>query len=318
MTVGHPFRSNSLRAAAMTMLLGAAASLASADTITVCLDGSCDFTSPADAVEAAAVGDTIEIAAGTYLLTSPLSLYGKDLVIRGAVDASGLPTTVLDGQNATYHVNALHLTAETTIENLVLTNGRSTQNGAIYMFGCNGTTFRNCLVRDNQRGAIGLMGSNVTMIGCEIVDNAAGPGASAGGGIYVSGTISLIDCLVSGNAASFSGGGIYVPHGSVVNLTQTRICGNMAPNGAQIGQSGNGVANDLGGACVMASCEDCPTAPPCSADLNMDGVVNGADLGIQLAWWGACKGGCDADLNTDGVVDGADLAMLLSDWGVCD
>jgi hypothetical protein len=298
------------------LILSGIAAPSHADTITVCLDGSCDFTSPAAAVDAAVEGNTIEIAAGTYLLESPLSLYGKNLMIRGAVDASGRPTTVLNGQNATYHVNALHLTAATVIENLVLTNGRSTQNGAIYMFGCQGTTIRNCSVRGNQRGAIGLNGSNVTMIGCEIVDNAAGPGTSAGGGVYVAGTISLIDCVVSGNAASFSGGGVYVPNGSVMNLTRTRICGNVAPNGAQVGQSGNGIVNDLGGACVMTACASCP-APPCPADLDGNGFVDAADLGSLLAAWGACGKSCPADINGDGVVSAADIATVLDAWGAC-
>ena len=301
---------------ALPIAVIAVASPANAETITVCLDGSCDFTSPGAAVEAAAAGDTIEIAAGTYLLPSPLSLYDKNLVIRGAVDASGRPTTVLNGQNATYHVNALHLTAGTVIENLVLTNGRSTQNGALYMFGCHGTTFRNCSVRGNQRGAIGLNSSSVTMIGCEIVDNAAGPGTSAGGGIYVAGTISLIDCLVSGNASSFSGGGIYVPNGSVVNLTRTRICGNSAPNDAQIGRSPNGVVHDLGGTCVMAACGDCPVSPTCPADLDGNGFVDGTDLGNLLAAWGPCAT-CPADMDGDGFVNGIDLGELLGAWGTC-
>jgi hypothetical protein len=314
----HRFRTNpSLATAAIGMLiLSGIAAPAHAATITVCLDGSCDFTSPAAAVDAAVEGDTIMIAAGTYMLASPLSLYGKNLMIRGAVDASGRPTTVLDGQNATYHVNALHLTAATVIENLVLTNGRSTQNGAIYMFGCQGTTIRNCSVRGNQRGAIGLNSSSVTMVGCEIVDNAAGPGTSAGGGVYVAGTISLIDCVVSGNAASFSGGGVYVPNGSVMNLTRTRICGNVAPNGAQVGQSGNGIVNDLGGACVMTACASCP-APPCPADLDGNGFVDAADLGSLLAAWGACGKSCPADINGDGVVSAADIATVLDAWGAC-
>lgn len=302
-----------LRALAPALI--AVASHAHAETITVCLDGTCDFTSPGAAVAAAAEGDLILIAAGTYLLSAPISLYDKDLVIRGAVDASGRPATVLNGQNATYHINALVQTSATVIENLVLTNGRSTQNGAIYMFSCQGTTIRNCSVRGNQRGAIGLNSSTVTMIGCEIVDNAAAPGTSAGGGIYVAGTISLIDCVVSGNAASFSGGGVYVPSGSVMNLTRTRICGNIAPNGAQIGQSGTGVVNDLGGACIMTACGDCP-AQPCPADLNNNGTVDGADLGNLLSAWGQCVG-CAADMNGDGTVTGADLGLMLGEWGAC-
>lgn len=298
--------------AAVALAVCGLASLARADTITVCLDGSCDFTSVGAAVDAAAEGDLILVAAGTYMLSAPISLYDKDLVIRGAVDASGRPTTVLNGQNTTYHINALVQTSATVIENLVLTNGRSTQNGAIYMFGCQGTTIRNCSVRGNQRGAIGINSSNVTMIGCEIVDNAAGPGTSAGGGIYVAGTISLIDCVVSGNSASYSGGGIYVPNGSVVNLTRTRICGNTAPNDAQVGQSPSGIINDLGGSCMMSTCNDCPL--PCVGDVNTDRAVDGADLGVMLSSWGTSG---PADLNGDSTVNGADLGILLSAWGTC-
>jgi len=49
-----------------------------------------------------------------------------------------------------------------------------------------------------------------------------------------------------------------------------------------------------------------------AADLNGDGVVDGADLGLLLGQWG---GDGPADLNDDGVVDGADLGLLLGDWG---
>ncbi|MFM7798836.1 MAG: hypothetical protein ACKPBA_07610 [Planctomycetota bacterium] len=59
-----------------------------------------------------------------------------------------------------------------------------------------------------------------------------------------------------------------------------------------------------------------PTAPACPADLNNDGVVNGADLGLLLGAWGPCSG-CAADLNADGVVNGADLGLLLGAWGPC-
>jgi hypothetical protein len=53
----------------------------------------------------------------------------------------------------------------------------------------------------------------------------------------------------------------------------------------------------------------CP--PPVQGDLNGDGVVNGADLGILLTGWGTDGAG---DLNGDGVVDGADLGILLTAW----
>ena len=52
-------------------------------------------------------------------------------------------------------------------------------------------------------------------------------------------------------------------------------------------------------------------------DLNLDGVVDGADLGIMLSWWGA-TGYPTGDLNRDGVIDGVDLGTLLGNWGPID
>jgi hypothetical protein len=49
-----------------------------------------------------------------------------------------------------------------------------------------------------------------------------------------------------------------------------------------------------------------------TGDLNGDGVVNGADLGILLGSFGATSG--PGDLNGDGVVNGADLGILLAGW----
>jgi hypothetical protein len=62
-----------------------------------------------------------------------------------------------------------------------------------------------------------------------------------------------------------------------------------------------------------------PTGSACPADLNDDGAMNGEDLGILLAAWGACPttGPCPADLNDDGAVDGVDLGILLAAWGPC-
>ncbi len=58
----------------------------------------------------------------------------------------------------------------------------------------------------------------------------------------------------------------------------------------------------------------------CVGDILADRVINGADLGALLAYWGpvttspisrAC------DLNGDNVVNGADIGLLLSGWGNC-
>lgn len=55
----------------------------------------------------------------------------------------------------------------------------------------------------------------------------------------------------------------------------------------------------------------------CPGDLYRNGVVNGADLGILLAEWGAITPTTTSDLHRDGTVDGGDLGILLSGWGPC-
>jgi hypothetical protein len=58
------------------------------------------------------------------------------------------------------------------------------------------------------------------------------------------------------------------------------------------------------------------TAGTCPADLNGDGVVDLADLGILLADFGcAPPGPCVGDINGDGSTDLADLGILLSEFG---
>ena len=53
---------------------------------------------------------------------------------------------------------------------------------------------------------------------------------------------------------------------------------------------------------------------PCITDLNVDGVTDGADLGLLLGDWGDPG---DADFDGVGGVDGADLGFLLAAWGPC-
>ena len=51
---------------------------------------------------------------------------------------------------------------------------------------------------------------------------------------------------------------------------------------------------------------------PCEGNLNGDGTVDAADLGLLLVAWGGWYP--PADINNDGTIDGADLAQLLVAW----
>jgi hypothetical protein len=60
------------------------------------------------------------------------------------------------------------------------------------------------------------------------------------------------------------------------------------------------------------STSGCPT---CTADLDGNCVVDGADLSVVLGSWGDSGG--PADLDGSGDVDGADLSIILGEWGNC-
>jgi hypothetical protein len=53
---------------------------------------------------------------------------------------------------------------------------------------------------------------------------------------------------------------------------------------------------------------------PCEGDLNGDGNVGGADIGLMLGGWGTSGPG---DLDESGTVDGGDIGLILGLWGDC-
>ncbi|MDG2031727.1 MAG: hypothetical protein P8J45_12050 [Phycisphaerales bacterium] len=123
-----------------------------------------------------------------------------------------------------------------------------------------------------------------------------------GGGIYSDGPDTVIDrCSVRGNHSPL-GGGVGSFEGNV-KIRSSFICGNT------LDQVSNAFV-DLGNNHISEVC--------CIADLNGDGLVDGADLTTLLGEWGGCgEEGCRADLDQDGLVDGADMTILLGSWGNC-
>jgi hypothetical protein len=53
----------------------------------------------------------------------------------------------------------------------------------------------------------------------------------------------------------------------------------------------------------------------CPSDLSVDGLVDGADLGLLLSAFGTDS--FAADFDNSGLVDGGDLGVLLAAWGPC-
>ena len=76
------------------------------------------------------------------------------------------------------------------------------------------------------------------------------------------------------------------------------------------GQLTDSNTNGIPDICEQPRCQD--------ADITNNQVIDGADLGALLAFWGPVNPVLpQADINRDGQVNGADIGLLLSHWGPC-
>jgi hypothetical protein len=63
-----------------------------------------------------------------------------------------------------------------------------------------------------------------------------------------------------------------------------------------------------------------PASAQCTCDLTGNGIVDGADLGTILSYWGPRTQdptSIASDLDGNGLINGADLGLVLGDWGPC-
>ncbi len=76
------------------------------------------------------------------------------------------------------------------------------------------------------------------------------------------------------------------------------------------GQLADYNTNGIPDICEQPQCQD--------ADITNNQIIDGADLGALLAFWGPVNPVLpQADVNRDGQVNGADIGILLSHWGPC-
>ena len=205
------------------------------------------------AMDAAAPGAVIDIAAGTYAPPMTLDPLGKPMLLRGAIDLNGNPTTIIDGQDAGRVFQCTSdEDATTTFENLVITRGQAANGGGMY---CQSSspTLNNCVFLENTAldGGGGLycryQGSQPILNDCRFEANSA----IDGGGVHCADASdpNLNNCRILENSATGSGGGLYGGTFSIPLLTQTILCGNTPD---QIFSE----YSDNGGNCISYSCID--------------------------------------------------------------
>ncbi len=154
------------------------------------------------------------------------------------------------------------------------------------------------------------------------------PISASVGGAAVEATFQVSNFGFSADQATMDIDAVQIPSGpfSLVSGTATGIGATPGTVRVKFNPAGLAAGTYTANATVQTSDENVPGATTAQvvatlsatigggnpADLNGDGVVNGADLGTLLAQWGQPGTG---DLNGDGIVGGADIGIMLANWG---
>ena len=227
-------------------------------------------------------GGTIQLDAGTFTEWW-LNPAGKAVTIRGAVDAAGNPTSIIQASNVgpvfRFDSGEGH---DTVLENLWLQNGSGqTVNGSKY------------------GGLVYCVDSSPAFKNCHFSEGTA----DYGGGVYASNSAMLFEnCKVSNCTASASGFGFYFS-GDTVSLEDVQVCelGNDPIAGAYIDLGGNSICetcNDADSDGMLDCADECPYDPyktePGDCGCGVDDVDTDGD-GIAdcidpcPSWVGGCS-----------------------------
>ncbi len=201
-------------------LLGNGGTSVSQAAITVGPGTDCDFSTIQAGIDAAQDGDLVLVAAGEYVIATPITFRGKAITVRSESGADettirmGMPS---DPKRASVMIFENNETSASVLEGFTLTGGR----------GC-------WLIDPSMPAASGLGGGGIVMVGssptivaCSITKNTA----DSGGGVNPAdgSAPTMIDCVISENSVSGSGGGISCWDNSSLTMTDCLIERNSAP-----------------------------------------------------------------------------------------
>ncbi|MDQ5836998.1 MAG: hypothetical protein M3379_09490, partial [Acidobacteriota bacterium] len=227
------------------------------------------------AVNAASAGDTIQVAAGTYVEHVTIS---KDLTISGAgaaqtiVDGtqSGTVLTINSGTVSLSGMSVINGKASTNgggisnlgtlnVTNSTVSNNSAVQGGGIYNNGTlnltGSTVSNNSVTRifgapdtGNGAGIFNDTAGALNVTSSIISNNSSGGAGGWGGGIFnKGGPANVTDSAVSGNSAG-TGGGIF--NGGTLNVKGSTVSNNSAPGNSL----GGGIFNDVGRTLTVTDC----------------------------------------------------------------
>ena len=257
----------------------------SAAVLQVCGSG-CAFTSIQAAIDAAAGGDTVQVADGVYV--ELVDFKGKAVTVRSV---NGPARTTIDGNGLGSVVTfAAGEGGGSVLDGFTVRNGRSASGAGIRCAGAS-PAIRHCRIRGNSAtatgGGISCASSSPVIENCTVSGNYS---AQYGGGIHCKASAPAItNCTVSGNFAGIEGGGIYCD-GSSTDIAYCTIAGNSANT------NGGGLYTASGAPSVMSSILWGNTAPWGDGYqiYRASGSV-GVDTSDIQGGWAATPGNIDAD-----------------------
>ena len=221
--------------------LGASASGAFSEVITVDDDGKADFASIQAAVDYASDGDEILVAPGVYTSDHPahvVDLLGKAITLRSS---DGPEVTFIDGEGARRGIACFNgEAADTLIKGFTIENGFAAW---IDYDGDGHDTF------NESGGGMYNFSSSPTVINCRFENN----WGEYGGGIFNrESSPTLQYCIFNDNSAEYAGGAIYGKESSL-SLDTCTVRGNTSTGWYSYQNGGGGIHSSSG----IATLTDC-------------------------------------------------------------
>jgi hypothetical protein len=218
-----------------------------ADTIYVCWDGSGDYVTVQEGIDAAQGGDQVVVCDGTYTGSGnkDLDFGGKLITVRSE---NGPDNCIIDcehdGRGFYFH------SAEddtSVVDGFTISNGfvGYDSGGGICCVSNSSPTITNCTIRDSfagRGGGVHCELSDPAIENCTIAENSA---ESGGGMSCVESSPTIANCTITGNSGEWCGGGVYceASGANISDCTITANNGTYAGGGVLCEDSTSTIAN---------------------------------------------------------------------------